>query len=79
MKYEEFAFFNQQLAAMLHEGVSLEGALGQLIHSMSKGDLRGQLELLEADLKHGTPLDQALAGMKLPEFYMRMLAVGVDY
>ena len=28
MKHDEFAFFNQQLAAMLRDGIPLEGAVG---------------------------------------------------
>jgi len=77
MKYDEFAFFNQQLAAMLREGVPLEGALRQLSANMRNGELRAKLELLEADLKNGTPLKNALAARKLPEFYTRMVEVGV--
>jgi len=30
MKQDEFAFFNQQLAAMLRDGLPLEGALRRL-------------------------------------------------
>ena len=30
MKLDEFAFFNQQLAAMLRDGIPLEGALQRL-------------------------------------------------
>ena len=78
MKYDEFAFFNQQLAAMLREGVPLEGALRQLCANMRHGELRAELERLEADLKNGTPLKEALAARKLPEFYTQMIQVGVQ-
>ena len=78
MKYDEFAFFNQQLAAMLRDGIPLEGALGQLCANMRRGELRTELERLEADLKNGTPLPAALAARKLPEFYVQMLQVGVQ-
>jgi type II secretory pathway component PulF len=37
MNYDEFAFFNQQLAAMLREGIPLEGALKQLCAGMRGG------------------------------------------
>jgi type II secretory pathway component PulF len=77
MKYDEFAFFNQQLALMLRDGVPLEGAMRQLSANMRNGELRAELELLEADLKNGTPLKQALAARKLPEFYTQMIEVGV--
>jgi type II secretory pathway component PulF len=76
MNYDEFAFFNQQLAAMLRDGIPLEGALKQLCAGMKTGPLRGELQQLEADLARGTPLNAALAKRKLPEFYRRMLELG---
>jgi type IV pilus assembly protein PilC len=76
MNYDEFAFFNQQLAAMLREGIPLEGALAQLCTGMRSGLLRGEVEALEADLAKGTPLKEALARRRLPEFYARMVEIG---
>ena len=76
MKLDEFAFFNQQLAAMLRNGIPLEGALGQLCASMRRGELRDELEKLRADLANGTPFQQALGARKLPPFYIQMLQVG---
>lgn len=76
MNHDEFAFFNQQLASMLHEGIPLEGAVKQLCAGMKAGALRAELELLEADLRSGTPLPAALARRKLPEFYARMVELG---
>ena len=55
MNYDEFAFFNQQLAAMLREGIPLEGALKQLCAGMRSGPLRAEIQALEADLARGTP------------------------
>ena len=78
MNLDEFAFFNQQLAAMLRTGIPLESALGQLCASMRRGDLREELEKLRADLANGTPFQQALAARKLPPFYVQMLQVGVQ-
>jgi type II secretory pathway component PulF len=77
MNYDEFAFFNQQLAAMLRDGIPLEGALKQLSAGMRSGPLREEVAHLESDLVGGTPLTQALAKRRLPEFYRRMLEVGV--
>ncbi|MDB6112004.1 MAG: Type secretion system protein [Pedosphaera sp.] len=77
MKYDEFAFFNQQLAAMLRDGIPLEGALHQLCANMGRGELRSELQLLEADLAKGTPLKAAMAARKLPSFYVQMVEVGV--
>lgn len=76
MNYDEFAFFNQQLAAMLRDGIPLEGALKQLCAGMKEGPLRNELKALEDDLARGTPLDQAITRHALPEFYVRMVAIG---
>ncbi len=77
MKYDEFAFFNQQLAAMLRDGIPLEGALQRLCQEMRRGQLRDELQALEADLAKGTPMSDALAPRQLPELYKRMILVGV--
>ncbi len=78
MKYDEFAFFNQQLAAMLREGIPLEGALRQLCLNLRDKGLRTELERLEADLKNGIPLQQALTARRLPDLYIQMVKVGVE-
>ena len=77
MKYDEFAFFNQQLAAMLRDGIPLEGALRRLCQEMRAGSLRTELEALELDLAKGTPMADALEARQLPELYKRMILVGV--
>jgi type IV pilus assembly protein PilC len=77
MKYDEFAFFNQQLAAMLRDGIPLEGALRRLCQEMRAGTLRTELQALEADLAKGTPMADALPPRQLPELYKRMILVGV--
>jgi type IV pilus assembly protein PilC len=77
MKYDEFSFFNQQLAAMLRDGIPLEGALQRLCAEMRRGSLRDELQRLEADLAKGTPIAEALKGRQLPELYKRMVMVGV--
>jgi type II secretory pathway component PulF len=77
MKYDEFAFFNQQLAAMLRDGIPLEGALRRLCQEMRAGSLRNELQSLEADLAKGTPMADALSARQLPELYKRMILVGV--
>ena len=76
MKTDEFAFFNQQLAAMLRDDIPLEGALKQLCAGMKSGPLRAEMQQLEADLARGTPLKDALARRELPEFYKRMVEIG---
>ncbi len=77
MKTDEFAFFNQQLAAMLRDGIPLEGALKRLCAEMRAGALRNELQALEADLAKGLPIADALAPRQLPELYKRMIVVGV--
>ncbi len=76
MRNDEFGFFNQQLAAMLREGIPLEGALKQLCLGLRVGPLRSELEQLEEDLRRGTPLKEALARRNLPAFYVRMVEIG---
>src|SRR5687768_13411229 len=76
MKHDEFAFFNQQLAGMLKSGVPLEGALRQLCTTMKRGKLRSEFEKLETDLAQGVPLDRAIDGLQLPEFYIQMIRMG---
>jgi len=77
MKYDEFAFFNQQLAAMLRDGIPLEGALRRLCQEMRRGKLRDELQTLETDLAKGVPMADALKPRQLPELYKRMILVGV--
>lgn len=73
MKLDEFAFLNQQLAAMLREGVPLEGGLRQLCRDLRAGGLRAALEQVEGRLAAGQPLAEAVAGANLPDLYKRML------
>ena len=77
MKLDEFAFFNQQLAAMLRDGLPIEGALRQLASGMERGTLRDELTRLEAELSAGAPLTEAIARRELPDLYKRMVLVGV--
>lgn len=78
MKYEEFAFFNQQLAAMVRDGIPLEGALRRLCAEMGHGPLRAELVKLGDDLAKGVPLREALQNRLLPDFYRQMLEVGAE-
>jgi type II secretory pathway component PulF len=77
MNWEELAFVNQQLAAMLRDGIPLEGALRKLCEDMRRGALRAELEALRADLERGAPLAEALAARNLPPLYVRMVQVGI--
>lgn len=78
MKSDEFAFFNQQLAAMLRDGIPLEGALQRLCAEMRDGALKTELESLQEDLVRGTPLAAAVRARKLPEIYQNLIEVGAQ-
>jgi type II secretory pathway component PulF len=76
MNYDEFAFFNQQLAAMLRDGIPLEGALKQLCVGMGDRGMREELQRLQEDLSRGTSLKEALSRRSLPPLYARLVEVG---
>lgn len=78
MKNDEFSFFNQQLAAMVRDGIPLESALRRLCADMRQGQLRSELEKLEADLAKGRPLREAAAARQLPDLYRQMLEIGAQ-
>jgi type II secretory pathway component PulF len=78
MKSDEFAFFNQQLAAMLRDGIPLEGALQRLCAEMREGGLKQELQLLQESLSRGTPLTEAVRARRLPELYQNLLEVGAQ-
>lgn len=78
MKHEEFAFFNQQLAAMVRDGIPLEGALRRLCAEMGRGPLRTELLKLGDDLAKGVPLREAVQARQLPDLYRQMLEVGAQ-
>lgn len=76
MNHDEFAFFNHQLAAMLRDGIPLEGALKELSAGMKDHGLRDEIQKLENDLSSGAPLAQAITHRRLPPLYVRMLQIG---
>jgi type II secretory pathway component PulF len=78
MNYDEFAFFNQQLAAMLRDGIPLEGALKRLSAEMRDGHLRAEVQQLSADLIQGKPLQEALQARAMPDLYKQLVRVGVE-
>jgi type II secretory pathway component PulF len=78
MRQDELAFINLQLAGMLKSGIPLEGALRQLCGTMRRGELKTELEKLEADLAKGVPLREALGARQLPDLYRRMVLVGTQ-
>lgn len=77
MKYEDLSWFNQQLAAMLREGLPVSGALRELTSTMNRGDLRTQFEAVHSRLEQGESLDRAVLQTNLPPLYKAMVAAGV--
>ena len=77
MNLDELTFANRQLADLLKSGVPLEGSLHQLCSTMSRGELRTELQALEKDLTKGIALEEALDRRKLPDFYVKMIKVGI--
>lgn len=77
MNLEELTWFNQQLAAMLREGVPMPDALRQLTQAQSRGALRNEFQRVESALAAGTPLDRAVAGGSLPPLYVSLVQAGV--
>ncbi len=78
MKSDELAFANQQLAGMIQGGLPLEGALRQLCETMQRGELKTELQTLEADLARGLTLREALGARRLPAFYVQMILIGAQ-
>jgi type II secretory pathway component PulF len=78
MNSDAFAFFNQQLATMLRDGIPLETGLRRLTADMRVGQLRSELEQLQVDLGKGIPLSEAIRNRQLPELYRRMITVGAQ-
>jgi type IV pilus assembly protein PilC len=76
MNYDELAFFNQQLAVMLRDGIPLEGAVRELCAGMKDKAFRQEMEQMQVDLSRGVPLAEALSRRRLPELYIRMVQLG---
>lgn len=76
MNLEELAYANQQLAAMLRDGLPLGGALKELSAGLGSGRLASELKLLEGDLASGRPLDEAVLRRNFPPLYSRLLVAG---
>src|SRR5688572_21810697 len=77
MNHDEFAFLNQQLAAMLREGIPLEGAIRRLCKETGRGRHRAAFLKIEAQLKQGVRLDEAVANINVPPLYREMVRLGV--
>lgn len=76
MNLDSIAFLNRQLAALLIDGVPLEGALRQVAADL-RGPLREELTSLESDLSRGVPLVEAIERRRLPPLYVQLVRAGV--
>ncbi|MBN8246986.1 MAG: type II secretion system F family protein [Verrucomicrobia bacterium] len=76
MNAEQLAYANQQLAAMLRDGLPLAGALKELSATLGSGRLRDELQALEADLASGRTVADAVSRRRLPPLYARLLTAG---
>jgi len=72
---DQLSFLNRQLAALLSDGVPLEGALRETARDLA-GPLQSELKALEADLTQGIPLDDAISRRRLPALYIRLVRAG---
>lgn len=73
MNLDAFAFFNQQLAGMLNNGIPLEGALRQLASNLDDPKLKVEIQALEKDLGAGVKFADAMQRRDLPDLYRRLL------
>ena len=76
MNLSELSFLNRQLAALIQDGVPLEGALRQAAVDL-RGPLRTEIEALESDLSRGTPLVEAISRRRLPPLYLHLVRTGI--
>ena len=76
MNLSELSFLNRQLAALIQDGIPLEGALRQAAVDL-RGPLRTEIEALESDLSRGTPLAEAISRRRLPPLYLHLVRTGI--
>jgi len=76
MNADTLAFFNRQLAALLTDGVPLEGALREIARDI-KGPVAAEIAGLESSLASGIPFHEALAARRLPPLYVQLVRAGL--
>jgi type II secretory pathway component PulF len=73
---DAFAYFNRALADMLRAGIPLPAAVGEIARSIRGGRLAGGLSRVEAALREGRRLDEAVAAAGFPAAYVAMVRAG---
>jgi type IV pilus assembly protein PilC len=79
LSLSDFAFFNDQVAALARAGIALPEGLRQLAADAGSRKLRRVLLDLAEDVEHGTPLDQAVDRQQLrfPPRYAGVVRAGL--
>ncbi len=72
---DEFVFFNQSLAEMTRTGLPLVASIRHIAGGVRKGSFKAKLERIEAALRDGRPLDEALSDF--PESYRWLVRAGL--
>lgn len=76
---ERFAAFNSGLASLLRSGLPLDGALESLARELRWGRFRGAVERVEASVRMGTPLSDAVAEERaFPPYYAALVKAGEE-
>jgi len=77
--YDDFIFFNDQLASLAEAGLALDRGLREIAKDMRSRRLKGVIHKVADDLQRGTPLEDAIAAHegRLPILYSRVIRAGV--
>ena len=77
--YDDFIFFNEQLASLADAGVALDKGLREIARDIRGGRLRRVISQIADKLEQGVPLDQAVAAHEssLPVLYSRVIRAGI--
>jgi len=78
--YEDFIFFNDQLASLASAGVALDDGLRQIAADLKSSRLRQVVNEIADDVQRGKPLADAVAAheSQLPVLYSRIVRAGVE-
>lgn len=77
---DAFTLFNRNLAQMTAVGLPLQQAVREIASGLRRGKFRRGLEQVEASLREGKPLEEALGEVKgvFPPYYRWMVQAGVS-
>jgi type IV pilus assembly protein PilC len=78
--YDDFIFFNDQLASLAESGLALDQGLREIAADMRSQRLRRVVRRIADDLERGKPLDEAVAAHEssLPILYSRVIRAGIE-